>query len=312
MTALRFTIRPKAPFGSPLLGETLFGQLCWAILRLYGKERLEALLDGYCEGRPFAVVADAFPKGCIPLPALPAQFWAQHDDSDRKYLKKKAWMPLAVLSEPLSRWRDLSYTDAEAAQRFSSDSSSLRITGPRVHNTINRRTLTTGTGVFAPYMKSDTWFNQNIPLCVQIVLDETRIDRAEFAQALEYVGLSGFGRDASVGLGKYEMEGEPEVLPAPRAAKVHITLASCVLSSVPDILPAKTYYKARTHFGRHGDVLAVAGAPFKRPLLLAAAGACVETKLPTSAEFFGCGIGGVSPSQPQAVHQGYAPVIAVL
>ena len=68
MTALRFTIRPKAPFGSPLLGETLFGQLCWAILRLYGKERLEALLDGYCEGRPFAVVADAFPKGCIPLP----------------------------------------------------------------------------------------------------------------------------------------------------------------------------------------------------------------------------------------------------
>ena len=39
MTALRFTIRPKAPFGSPLLGETLFGQLCWAILRLYGKER---------------------------------------------------------------------------------------------------------------------------------------------------------------------------------------------------------------------------------------------------------------------------------
>ena len=208
----------------------------------------------------FAVVADAFPKGCIPLPALPAQFWAQHDDSDRKYLKKKAWMPLAELSEPLSRWRDLSYTDAEAAQRFSSDSSSLRITGPRVHNTINRRTLTTGTGVFAPYMKSDTWFNQNVPLCVQIVLDETRIDRAEFAQALEYVGLSGFGRDASVGLGKYEIEGEPEVLPAPRAAKVHITLASCVLSSVPDILPAKTYYKARTHFGRHGDVLAVAGA----------------------------------------------------
>ena len=37
MTALRFTIRPKAPFGSPLLVETLFGQLCWAILRLYGK-----------------------------------------------------------------------------------------------------------------------------------------------------------------------------------------------------------------------------------------------------------------------------------
>lgn len=262
MTALRFTIRPKAPFGSPLLGETLFGQLCWAILRLYGKERLEALLDGYCEGRPFAVVADAFPKGCIPLPALPAQFWAQHDDSDRKYLKKKAWMPLAVLSEPLSRWRDLSYTDAEAAQRFSSDSSSLRITGPRVHNTINRRTLTTGTGVFAPYMKSDTWFNQNVPLCVQIVLDETRIDRAEFAQALEYVGLSGFGRDASVGLGKYEMEGEPEVLPAPRAAKVHITLASCVLSSVPDILPAKLTTKQ----GRISDAMATCLQSRVRPL----------------------------------------------
>ena len=54
MTVLRLTLRPATPFGTPLVGETLFGQLCWAMLRLGGRERLEALLEGYLDGRPYA------------------------------------------------------------------------------------------------------------------------------------------------------------------------------------------------------------------------------------------------------------------
>lgn len=311
MTVLRFTLRPATPFGTPLVGETLFGQLCWAVLRLGGRERLEALLEGYLDGRPYAVLSDAFPKGFIPLPTMPSFLWEAHDELDRKYLKKKAWLSLEALGEPRRRWRDLALTDAEAAARFSSGAVSLKTNGVRMHNTINRRTLTTGTGVFAPYAQPQTWLAPHVPLTVQAVVDEARFSREELHAALTYVGLAGFGRDATIGLGKFTVEDDVETLAAPQASTTHVTLASAVLSAVPGVKAEGTYYKAKTHFGRHGDALALSGAPFKRPVLLAAGGALVETAEPLTAEFLGAGVGGVSQVQPQAVHQGYAPVLSI-
>lgn len=55
MTTVRLTLQPASAFGTPLLGEILFGQMCWAFVRLYGEERLADLLEGYVDGRPFAV-----------------------------------------------------------------------------------------------------------------------------------------------------------------------------------------------------------------------------------------------------------------
>lgn len=63
MTTVRLTLQPASAFGTPLLGEILFGQMCWAFVRLYGEERLADLLEGYVDGRPFAVLSDAFPSG---------------------------------------------------------------------------------------------------------------------------------------------------------------------------------------------------------------------------------------------------------
>lgn len=68
MQMIRVTLKPVTPFGTPLLGEIFFGQLCWAVHRLYGEDRLVALLDGYADGRPFAVLSDAMPEGFVPLP----------------------------------------------------------------------------------------------------------------------------------------------------------------------------------------------------------------------------------------------------
>ncbi len=75
MTTVRLTLQPASAFGTPLLGEILFGQMCWAFVRLYGEERLADLLEGYVDGRPFAVLSDAFPSGHVPLPTLPNYLW---------------------------------------------------------------------------------------------------------------------------------------------------------------------------------------------------------------------------------------------
>ena len=89
MTTVRLTLQPASAFGTPLLGEILFGQMCWAFVRLYGEERLADLLEGYVDGRPFAVLSDAFPSGHVPLPTLPNYLWQDPASADMKYLKKK-------------------------------------------------------------------------------------------------------------------------------------------------------------------------------------------------------------------------------
>ena len=58
MTTVRLTLQPASAFGTPLLGEILFGQMCWAFVRLYGEERLADLLEGYVDvqGLTFAAI----------------------------------------------------------------------------------------------------------------------------------------------------------------------------------------------------------------------------------------------------------------
>ena len=74
MNSFRLTLHPRSAFGTPLAGDTLFGQLCWALRHLLGNTRLNTLLDGYTNGQPFAVISDALPKRFLPLPILPSSF----------------------------------------------------------------------------------------------------------------------------------------------------------------------------------------------------------------------------------------------
>ena len=68
MDNYQVTLQPRSAFGTPLAGDTLFGQLCWAIRERFGEARLTSLLEGYTEANPFLVVSDAFPAGWVPRP----------------------------------------------------------------------------------------------------------------------------------------------------------------------------------------------------------------------------------------------------
>ena len=95
MQTYRFSLRPLSAFGTPLAGDTLFGQLCWTLRRQMGNSRLVELLEGYTNAQPFAVVADALPRGYVPLPNVPSDLWQATESSvsaDRKSLKKRKWL----------------------------------------------------------------------------------------------------------------------------------------------------------------------------------------------------------------------------
>ncbi len=309
MTTLRYTLRPLSAFGTPLAGDTLFGQLCWTLRHRLGPKRLESLLAGYTNGQPFAVVSDAMPAGHVPLPTLPSTFWIEGAQRDRKALKKLRWLPIEALSQPLPQWQSLARPQAEVAAVTER---------AQPHNSINRQTGTTGTGAFAPYTMAQRWYVDSTRLDLYVWHDAARLSAQELSEALAYIGATGFGRDASIGLGKFALLTMPEPVSwtCPPGANSYLTLGPCAPQG-QGFCPVRSHWQVTTRFGRHGDMAVQGGNPFKRPILLAQAGSVFrpETLDPTRS-FAGQGLGGVgmpvSTVMPETVHQGYAPVIPIL
>ncbi|MDR1728186.1 MAG: CRISPR-associated protein Csm4 [Acidobacteriota bacterium] len=318
MQTARYTIHPRTAFGTPLAGDTLFGQACWTFRHRLGDDWLTERLQGYGEDRPFLVLSDAFPQGFLPLPTVPSSFWETNSE-DRKALKKKRWLPMEELESDFRSWQRLAYNDTEAAdailRQFDSShakTTAVQKTVAQPHNTINRLTGTTGKDMFAPYSQPQIWFHPDMRFDLHAVFDEARLSAAELLETLAAVGLGGFGRDASIGLGKFDIEGAEAPLPETDRADAWLTLAPCAPQG-QGFDRTKSFYHPLTRFGRHGDVAALSENPFKRPLLLARTGAVFTPQdgMSEPRRFIGQGLNGVSFSQPEAVAQGYAPVVGI-
>lgn len=291
MRRIKVTLKPLSAFGEEILGETLFGQLCWQLCSNFGTDELERLLKGYCEGNPFLVVSDACPEGLLPVPELPSNFWRQ--GASRKELKKREWIPIERTKEPLETWKE-----------FSVLGSQYRTALVQTHNSINRETGTTGFGQFAPYDTAIDFYQQKLKLdCYFLLRDD--FAKEHLLEALQNIGISGYGRDASIGLGKFEVSHTEEVQWEEKPGSF-LALASVDLSESPCTYP--TFYKTKTHFGRHGSTAALFGNPFKKPVLLARRGAVITVPSEKGAMWHGRGISGISNNGINCVHQGYAPV----
>ncbi len=124
------------------------------------------------------------------------------------------------------------------------------------------------------------------------------------------MGPFGYGPGASIGLGKFEVEEIKESdLPSQEEANTYLTLAPCDLSGM-DLDCA--FYQTFVRFGRHGDLFSQAAShPFKKPLLLAETAAVLKPKDFSPRPFVGRGLSGLSPLEPNTVHQGYAPALPI-
>jgi CRISPR-associated protein Csm4 len=316
----RFTLRPRTAFGTPLVGDTLFGQLCWALRHRLGHDWLGERLAAYTKGGPFLVLSDAFPWGFLPLPTVPASLWKEAaGDVDRKALKKKRWLPLEKTDSPFAAWQSLACNDTEAANAVfrkrgvKVDKASLQITHTQPHNSINRATATTDQK-FTPYAQSQYWFHPEMRLDIYAVLDEALVTPEEFTDALTDVGKNGYGGDASAGLGKFTVERDTTFggLPHAASANAFLTLAPCAPQG-QGFDPERSHYQPLTRFGRHGDAAVHTANPFKHPVLLAKTGSVFTPKNGVDSEcrFIGQGVSGVSSVMPETVTQGYAPVIGI-
>ncbi|MBF0348692.1 MAG: CRISPR-associated protein Csm7 [Magnetococcales bacterium] len=313
MKTLLVTLRPLTAFATPPHGDTLFGQLCWALCNRHGEAWLRERLRGYLEGKPFLVVSDLLPSGHWPRPFLPPHLLGGNTGGgNRKEEKKRIWFPWqdgGNWQKKLSSWGKMCRSEAEFWQ-------GERRNRPQPHNQVNRLTGTTGTEGCDPYSLTQTWFPEVARLEVWVLYDPERLNAAEVSGALADVGCFGFGKDASIGLGRFVMEKfEEATLPRQPDSNAWLALGFCAPQGC-GFDGKRSFYQPFTRFGRHGDRAALTGQPFKNPVLLARAGAVwtpSHQPLPNH-EFVGRGLGGegkLSKAIPETVHQGYAPVVGL-
>ncbi len=308
MQTLMITLAPRSAFGGAIRGDTMFGQLCWIVRHLWGEQKLESLLEGYGQGRPFAVISDAFPEGYLPRPAIPLHHFREVTDSDRKQVKKLRWLPISDFQKPVSEWLRHAKTEQEIAKK------GLAHTHSQPHNSINRMTGTTGNGDFAPYAMPQYWFATGKLFVLYAAFDETRISAAQMRTLFEHIGASGYGRDTSIGLGKFDcLSCTLESWPQQRNANAWLTLAPSAPQGM-ELDPGKSWYHPFTRFGRHGDFAVHLGRPFKTPLLMADTAAVLYPVQYAQTCFAGQGLGGdgsLSKAIANTVHQGYTPVLGI-
>jgi CRISPR-associated protein Csm4 len=337
----RIKIKPLSGFGTPLKGDTLFGHFCWQIIndeKLCGKS-LERLLENY-QTSPFIVFSSAYPMLYIEnkcyyafkTPDIPPEkvFNLPEDKKERikkrKELKAKKWM-LIKESDKFTSFKEIKFlSDEDLIDKANLTVSKellkrLRYVGSKEfirffnqpHNTINRKTGKTGEDRFAPFVEEQMVYYPETELALFIGIEESLLNIEQVLSGLRRIGECGFGKDASSGLGKFKVSKEEEIDLKSIGSELPngcYTLSPCV--------PEKNVYSDMffmpfTRYGKHGDVLAKSGNPFKNPVIMADEGAVL---LPKSKEVFnkpyiGRAVLNVSKAEPKTVMQGYSLYIPV-
>ncbi len=289
MTLLKTTITATSNFATPLQGDTLFGQICWMIRYCFGKERLKELLKAY-ETTPFLVVSDGFATGYLPKPTLPSRLLGE-DGTMKKENRKKIWLTLEALQKS-------NYTQAKTNDEVSHKVVSDRV----VKNSLDYRTFTTGEG-FDPYSEEEYRFENRD---IYFLLDEEFLSREELEKLLMLIGEVGYGKNRTIGKGRFTLTSLEKVTLATQATTTYMLLSSL---NAEGIEAKSFFYEPLTKFGKHGGDLAT-HSPFKKPLLLAKCGSVVVFETPQSVAYLGSAIHGHSVHK-ETVHQGYAIALPI-
>ena len=329
------TITPTSPFGTPLKGDTLFGHFCWQAVE--DPELLQGGLDSRIADygtKPFAVFSSAWPvlqrKGetvyALPRPygldlAVNERMSRKERIQYNKAAKKKKWL-LADTSMKIELRDEQLQTDGELFDLFLKTQTAEKAKPLRMlprgqknlctpvtqpHNSINRLTMTTGSGEFAPFSLENFQYLPGLRLIIFAAVDREVFGPDQLQNAFEGIGRWGFGRDASTGLGRFSVESVREQ----HWPQVKDSDTACFTLG-PSVPAKKTFVRCHaepfTRFGRHGSALARSANPFKKPVIMADEGAILfpaDRKVFTK-PYIGTAVQNVSAADERTVVQGYS------
>lgn len=314
MALFRVTLRLTSPLGGELVSGTLFGQLCWTLRERDGEA---ALVEWLADRDRLWALSDGFPADLLPRPVVPpAPPVADPDLADQRKTEKKR--------AHIRRSGFLAVRAALSAEAMGPHLVGVVDRGARfAHNAIDRRTGSTPETAGLYFVHEDWSFSPPTgdrlrplregavepgalrDIYVEAPDDAERMIAAVFTD----LGDTGFGRDASLGRGRWSdvvvvRDRELEASPVGPGAQRLISLSR---GSAEDLRDLRC--KLVAHYGKAGPQIAVgAGAsPFKKPLLLTTPGA---TFAGDPAARHGAMLAGVHPERPEIVHNARHVVVA--
>lgn len=264
----RLTLRLQGPLGTPLTSGTLFGHLCWAMLRREGEAALERLLTAIDAGEHTLRLSDAVPRDHLPRPLLrphlPDESLGTAAADEVKQQKKRRWMKRADWLAHRANIDGVRLTPLLAGAAH-------RLAVVHAHNRIDRYTGTTPKEGGGLWFVEDDWGGE---VAERDLYVETDMAPDRLHALLADVGAEGYGRDATYGRGRFTVAApEPDDDLVRHDGNRLMSLSHGCL----DERMAKPRYERVTHFGKVGFALASrTGRPFKRPVLLMRPGATFD------------------------------------
>ncbi len=289
---------------TPWQADTVFGALCWAIVRREGEATLRTLLDLCAIGEPPLVLSNGMPGGLLPAPLIlrPRPPASTREQAEAELATAKRRKGLTRL--PLDAFhRACRGEDVAAALR--AEPLTVRDTAK---NTINRA----GGGTVEQgglYSVAEIWGAGGATVVIYARVEEGYTEL--IGAALRDLAQTGYGRRVSAGYGHVSLEewaptGDLDfVIPN---ANGFVALSNfCPATSDP----TQGFYRTLVKYGRLGDELSVREglSPFKRPLIQIAAGSCFYTDRPLS--FYGRLVRGIHPQLPDVAQHGFTLAVPV-
>ena len=261
-TLVRIRLRPLGVWTTPWQADSLLGAMACAWARSRGQDALQRdFLEPWRAGDPRFVVSDAFPGDSLPAPAnLPLWDWPS---DKRKAVKKHRWMTAG----------DFRRIQRGTKPNLEPPSISVR-DRVRLRNSVSRASNSAGDGgeLFEVPFSNLSSADGHLTVFARASRNGMEI----LMQALELLGRTGYGADASVGHGAFELSEEPT--PCPDLDNVPDADGFISLSTFQPVSadPSDGFWRVFVKYGKlapefHGN------AVFKRPQVMLEAGACFQT-----------------------------------
>jgi CRISPR-associated protein Csm4 len=300
---LRVSLDARSPFATPPTSGTLFGHLCWAFRARHGQAALQAWLDRL-PAEPLAV-SDLLPVDHLPVPLLPTP--PEHlpqpltRDARERYERRKQERKRRYIGT--TAWRDARV--GATAEKIAKQGTDMHLFLPvRVpHNRIDRRSgKTPEAGGGGLWFADEHW--PKAGRCAADLYVRSVLPGRDLADLVRDVGETGFGADATLGRGRFTLDGIEAagwLDDAPSAGGTRRMLSLSQGFVTTNMRQAR--WKRFVLFGKVARLVMAEGArPWKLPLVLAEAG-CSFT--PADAGPFGTWITGVHQDRPEIGHNGF-------
>ncbi|XPV70418.1 MAG: type III-A CRISPR-associated RAMP protein Csm4 [Halarcobacter sp.] len=290
MKLYKLTIKPISNFATSLQGDTLFGQICWAIKNKYGEDKLEELLLEY-DKNPFLIVSDGFPKGYLPKPNMPMKF-LKENSKEKKNNSKKLWLKIKDLENG-------NYINAKNINNIEGRvdlNKKINV----MKNSLNYLAFRTEKDRFSPF-GIEEYPIKDFEFDIYFLLSK-QFKKEKLLECMEFISEFGYGKKTSIGKGRFIFQKEDfEEISLKNETTTYMTLSSI---SLENLECEELYYSPLTKFGKNSSQVDNDN-PFKKPILLAKNSTVIKYKFTKERFYDGKAIKGIS-SFEKAIHQGYS------